>query len=390
MTTVVKHQSYGSRLAESIKGVLVGALLLLIAFPLLFWNEGRAVKTWKSLKEGSGAVISVPSDKVDAANEGKLVAMTGDAATKDVLSDSKFAISLNAIRLDRDVEMYQWKESKHEETQKNAGGSTDTYVTYDYEKGWVDHVLDSDQYHDAGYDNPKKMEFAPASLQAKDVKVGAYQLPSEMVEKINEAEPLALADADLAKLPVNVRKRAHLTEDGGLFVGYDSSYPEVGDLRIHFKVVKPQTVSLIAQQTGSTFQPYQTVAGGKLSILYAGTKTAAEMFAAEQSANVALTWMLRILGFMMISGGLFLAFKPFAVMSDVIPVVGNLLGAGIGLFSAAIGFGLTTLTVALGWIVYRPLIGIPLFLVAIGAIAGMAILGKRRKESTPAALARAA
>ena len=55
---------------------------------------------------------------------------------------------------------------------------------------------------------------------------------------------------------------------------------------------------MIAQQSGSSFQPYQTAAGDKLSILYVGAKTAAEMFAAEQAANTAVTWMLRILGWL--------------------------------------------------------------------------------------------
>ena len=37
--------SYGSRISSSFKGMLPGILMFLGAFPLLFWNEGRAVKT---------------------------------------------------------------------------------------------------------------------------------------------------------------------------------------------------------------------------------------------------------------------------------------------------------------------------------------------------------
>ena len=37
--------SYGSRISGSFKGMLPGILMFLGAFPLLFWNEGRAVKT---------------------------------------------------------------------------------------------------------------------------------------------------------------------------------------------------------------------------------------------------------------------------------------------------------------------------------------------------------
>lgn len=39
--TEVQTESYFSRLGNSFKGIGGGLLLFLIAFPLLFWNEGR-------------------------------------------------------------------------------------------------------------------------------------------------------------------------------------------------------------------------------------------------------------------------------------------------------------------------------------------------------------
>ncbi|HJL23314.1 MAG TPA: hypothetical protein RMH80_13870, partial [Polyangiaceae bacterium LLY-WYZ-15_(1-7)] len=55
----VTNVGIGSRLVESIKGVLVGILFFLGSFPLLFWNEGRAVRRAKDLEEGRGAVVAV-------------------------------------------------------------------------------------------------------------------------------------------------------------------------------------------------------------------------------------------------------------------------------------------------------------------------------------------
>ena len=51
--TEVSHQSLGSRLMESIKGVAIGVVLFLLAFPVLWWNEGRAVSEAKSLERVS-------------------------------------------------------------------------------------------------------------------------------------------------------------------------------------------------------------------------------------------------------------------------------------------------------------------------------------------------
>ena len=46
---------WGSRLMESIKGVIAGLILFLLSFLVLFWNEGRAVKTHKGLQEGANS-----------------------------------------------------------------------------------------------------------------------------------------------------------------------------------------------------------------------------------------------------------------------------------------------------------------------------------------------
>ena len=94
--TETETVSYGSRISSSFKGMLPGILMFLGAFPLLFWNEGRAVKTARALDEGQGVVIEVETNKtVDHDNDGKLVHMTGKAETKDVLEDATFGVREN-------------------------------------------------------------------------------------------------------------------------------------------------------------------------------------------------------------------------------------------------------------------------------------------------------
>src|SRR5512140_2041012 len=90
-----------SRIGGALKGVLVGLVLAVVAFPLLFWNEGRAVRTARSLDEGRGAVVTVASDSVQPANEAKLVHTTGRAKTSDTVMDPLLGVSANALRLKR-------------------------------------------------------------------------------------------------------------------------------------------------------------------------------------------------------------------------------------------------------------------------------------------------
>ena len=68
--TEVTHTSYGGRIKASFKGIIFGLIFFIGAFPLLFWNEGRAVKRYQTLKEGEGAVVSVSPDRVEPSNQG--------------------------------------------------------------------------------------------------------------------------------------------------------------------------------------------------------------------------------------------------------------------------------------------------------------------------------
>ena len=86
--SVVSSQSWFGRIFESIKSVVFGLILFVVAFPLLWWNEGRAVRTARSLTEGLGAVVSVPADNVDPSKEGKLVHLSGAVKTAAPVADN--------------------------------------------------------------------------------------------------------------------------------------------------------------------------------------------------------------------------------------------------------------------------------------------------------------
>ena len=132
----VSTQSWFSRIGDSIKGILFGGVLAVVAVLVLFWNEGRAVNRAQALKEGGGAVVAVDAERVDPANDGKLVHLSGLATTTETLADGEFGIVTNALKLRRNAEMYQWKEITSQSKGKNLGGSETTRTTYSYDKMW--------------------------------------------------------------------------------------------------------------------------------------------------------------------------------------------------------------------------------------------------------------
>jgi hypothetical protein len=364
--TEVTNQSWFSRIGGAFKGIIFGFIFFLVAFPLLFWNEGRAVKTYKTLKEGGGAVVSVSADRVDSTNAGKLIHLSGEATTEATLTDPIFGVSADALKLRRNVEMYQWWENSTSETKKKLGGGTETVTEYSYGKSWSEQVVSSANFNkSAEHENPVSMPYTAADLTADRIMVGAFTLSPSLVGAINNFAPLAVG-SDTAP-PEELRGRA-TQHNGGFYLGENPASPQVGDVRIQFAIVSPTDVSVIAKQVKDSFEAYQAKAGGTIEILQIGVHTAEAMIQKAQTDNKIMTWILRFVGFVLMLIGLNMIFKVLSVIADVLPILGGIVGAGTGIISFLIASLLSLITIAVAWIVFRPLLGILLLAVAIGLI----------------------
>jgi hypothetical protein len=373
----VTEQGWFSRILSSIVGALLGIALLAAAFPVLFWNEGRAVETSRSLEEGQAAVVDASADKVDAQNEHRLVHVSGATQTSDVLRDPDFGVKVSAVRLARNAEIYEWEQRSRSDTRKKLGGGEETVTTYTYEKTWADHVIPSGGFKESGHDNPQAMPFPPRKFEAEHVTLGTFHLIPAQISKIGGGEALDMNDAPFE----NAAKRVAPSADGTLFLGASASDPKIGDQRIRFQVVKPGPLSVIAQQVGDSFAPYPTKAGRELLLVADGAQTAQQMFQTAQTENTVWTWLLRAGGLLLMFFGLALVFKPLSVLGDVIPFVGTLIGAGLGVFAFLISLALSLLTVSFAWLFYRPLVGVPLLLLGLGALYLVFTRGRRQKGS---------
>ncbi len=362
--TEVSSESWFSRIGNSIKGIVVGIVLIVVSIGLLSWNEGRAVKRYKTLNEGAGAVISLQSASVDSTKDGKLVHTTGFASTEDRPTDAVFGLSCNALQLIRSVEMYQWQENKSEETKKKLGGGTETVTTYNYVKEWSSHHQNSANFKEpTGHSNPD-FAYNSQTFTAKPVTLGAYTLTDSQVNSIGGAQPFTF--------PSDYKSPASLgqaTVSGTtIYIGKDPSAPAIGDLRISFKEVPQQDISLVAAQIGSTFEPYLTEAGGTISLLERGTVSAGAMFQTAQDSNKTLTWILRGAGLFLMCIGFNMIMAPLSVLADIVPFIGNLVGAGTAIVAMLLTAVAGLITIAVAWIVFRPILAVSLLLIAGGAL----------------------
>lgn len=379
--TTVTHRSWGGRLGGSLKGIFVGGLVFVLAFPLLFWNEGRAVRRYRVLKEGRGAVVSVSSDRVEPEREGALVHATGLARTDAVVSDPDFGVSVHGLQLERTVEMYQWKESSRSETRKKLGGGETTETTYTYSRDWSERPIDSSRFRQPeGHRNPQAMKFHSTTFTAPEGRLGAFSLSRDLVSRIRAFEPYP-PDDGVESLPESMRETTKATQDG-YYLGKNPSAPEVGDLLVRFAVVRDTDISLIAQQVGNGFTAYTTRSGQSLLELAYGIQTADEMFEQAEARNKFLTWILRVVGWLLMSLGLRAVFKPLVVFADVFPLLGTITGIGLGIVASLLAGILSIITMAVAWFVYRPLIGIVLLILA-GVLVFWLSWAKRKYTEAP-------
>lgn len=394
--------SWMSRLGDSFKGVLVGIVLFIAGFPVLFWNEGRSVKRINSLKQGADEVQTVASDRISAEMDGKLIHTTGHTAVSGSLSDEKFGVTAEkALRLNRRVEMYQWRESIRKHTEKKMGGKTETTTTYDYDKGWSSSYSDSTQFkYPAGHENPPLTE-TEKEWMAKDVSLGLIKLTPNQIATAGRDQPVqfdansplpqgleanyvrtqngfyrvyalepakpasakatpSLAAAVSAATNQNVAANAAAPAATGV-----PATPQIGDLRITF-TYRPETdLSLVGQQQSGSIVPYTTKNGGTIMLQSDGIKAAGEMFQSAQDANKMMTWLLRLAGFLLMFFGLKMFFGPLSTLTDVVPFIGKIVSVGFGIVSFLIAMICSLFTIGIAWIFYRPLIGIPFIVVAV-------------------------
>ncbi|MFT6703238.1 MAG: hypothetical protein ACJAUM_003120, partial [Pseudomonadales bacterium] len=88
------------------------------------------------------------------------------------------------------------------------------------------------------------------------------------------------------------------------------------------------------------------------------------MFQTALESNAFLTWMIRIIGLLIMTIGLSMILKPLSVLADVLPILGNIIETGAGFIAFLISLCLTILTIAIAWLFFRPLIGASLILIA--------------------------
>jgi len=379
---------YGTRVGNSLKGMVVGLILFVVATGALFWNERRSVRTAEAIAETQTVTESIPDvSKVDTGLNGKVIHASARADTKDQLTDDEFGVSgAVAIALNRKVEYYQYEEKATKKSKDNLGGSETTTTTYTYDAKWVSKPIDSSQFEDPQYKGKNKVlaTVEEKKQYAKDVSFGGYKLPPFLIAEIrgSEAAEVKLSSAQREALKTKAGVDAQVNVNGNVvYFGKNSSAPEIGDVRVTLTKVMPAEISLIAKVNGSTFEEYVAKNGNTFSRVNMGTVSKEKMFQEAQDENDLITWIIRGVGALLVIIGLRAMLGLVPTLLKVVPFLSSVADVGITLVCFIGGLAWSFLIIAIAWLFYRPIIGVPLLIVSVAGIVWLRSLAKKKKAA---------
>jgi uncharacterized protein YacL len=115
-----------------------------------------------------------------------------------------------------------------------------------------------------------------------------------------------------------------------------------------------------------------------------GKKSGDDIIEAEKEGNTVILWILRIVGILMVIGGLKGIFGFIETILKVVPFIAGIFGWGVGLVCTVVGVVWSLIVIAIAWLFYRPLLGISLLVIAGFLIWVFAFKGKDKLKELAA------
>lgn len=342
-TTPLPESLWG-KYRGTLRGFFLGLLIFALSFPLLLWNESSTILNVVDARIDD--VVSLPNTVVQPNMDGRLVHLSGDLSPVSTVVDPQFGISLAVVKLQRQVETYQWIETRAEQ------GGNPTYA-----KAWLDELVDSSTFlKPEQHRNPAKLRFEDWESSTAPGRLGVFDVPYDLLDRFNPFQPVELNPDHLKTLSEEYRKESRLHE-GLLYFSKTPGKPQVGETRLRYVAVQGGPVSLIGRQSGSTFGPYYTQSGYRVYRLRPGTHAATAMYAEAAPAGLLsfstfLTWTIRLFAWGMMALGMTIMLERAGPTAETLPVLRDLLAPGPILFVVAISSSLMLLTVAFAWMNY--------------------------------------
>jgi len=364
---------YGENIGNSFKGIIFGFFLIIASIFLLSWNENRSINQTLALEEMQSKIITLPDTKYDVKYNNNPIIIQGEVVPKKALEDTQFGVKSEGLALQRDVQMYQWRENKTTKSEDKLGGGTETITTYDYIKEWSSSPINSSSFrHSTNHENPP-MNYEKKSFRT-DANIGDFYLSENI---INHFESSRSFD-NLSSVPKEID--GFTNHQTFLYKGADSNTPTIGDIKITYSYTPKGVYSIVGMAKDKALIPYLSQNDKDFLFIRTGKVSASQIFQEEFSSNSILTWILRAVGLMLMFFGFMLIMGPLATLANVIPMFGSLVEGASALVAGVLTLLLGSVVIAVAWFASRPILSLIIIGVGIGITM---ILSRFKKEKAP-------
>ena len=175
-------------------------------------------------------------------------------------------------------------------------------------------------------------------------------LPDSVKAQLDSLQAVNDSIAKAMEAAQNKKDLEYVHQAGNvLYFGRVPGSPEVGDVRVTFEKVVPAKVTVMAVVDGDTFKPYKAKNGKRYQTLRMGKKSGDEIVDADKDANTMFTWFLRLIGCLMVIGGLKGIFGFIEMILKVVPFIAGIFGWGVGIVCTVIGVVWSLIVIALAY-----------------------------------------
>lgn len=226
--------------------ISAGRVAALVAFVLLVlagvwaWQHRARMRSAASTV---GAELALPAQNAGSAQSDAGVAavatkLRGKLVVGRPPRDAQLGIVADAAVLLRIVEMYQW----HERCELSGSACS-------YEKSWSPGHVDSQKFREPkGHENPPA-PFADARFVAGEIRLGDLVVEPKLLETQAARDYPVKA----ANLPPNMAATFNVV-DGVLYAGGDAAHPQVGTVRVRYRIVPAGEVELSGVRRGNRLE----------------------------------------------------------------------------------------------------------------------------------------
>lgn len=351
--TETSYESHPKRVIGSIVVSILSIFFIYLFFIFHIHCEHFVKLRQLGLTEAGKKVISVDCHQVKEKNEGKVIHLVGDLQSNETIHEPVFDLRFRALKVVRNVEMYQWDENVSTTETVMPGGDAIKRKTYTYKKIWSEVLIDSSHFRKKKYKNPKKIKIEKESFYVNNAYVGEFSVSIQHIQNL---------DTKFAKLPSlkSVKNdkyagRIFLTDQGQIYLGQNPKEPRIGDLKISYHIAKAGKYSLIGEQKMSAIEPFLSEKKMVIAVVKKGKYKPRELITLEKKELSNLSWIFRGIFLCFYILFIYLIFKPTAVLADVIPWFGEVTRLKVFCQAVVLGLFFSITTILVGKFYFEPI-----------------------------------